>query len=161
MTGYDWRTASELWHSRTGSVLFGWQERGAVFAGTGTRRGGAAAQGRARRAHATAATPPVFSCATAEGGRYVFAGDSQSSIYCFDAAGKRLWKLGTGCGSAYSMQYHEERLYIVTTERLPGLHRRERGGDPGRRGRAACRRWCDVKAPRPDAGSRRPRRRSR
>ncbi|WP_309227207.1 PQQ-binding-like beta-propeller repeat protein [Micromonospora thermarum] len=58
---------------------------------------------------------PVFSCATAEGGRYVLAGDSQSSIYCFDAAGTGLWKLGTGCGSAYSMRYHDERLYVVTT----------------------------------------------
>jgi hypothetical protein len=58
----------------------------------------------------------VYSCATAEDGRYVFAGDSASSIYCFDANGTRLWKLGTGCGSAYSMQYRNERLYIVTTD---------------------------------------------
>ncbi|MGH2506682.1 MAG: PQQ-binding-like beta-propeller repeat protein, partial [Ktedonobacteraceae bacterium] len=58
----------------------------------------------------------VFSCATAEGGKYVFAGDNHSSIYCFDQAGQRLWKLATGCGSAYSMQYFQERLYIVTTD---------------------------------------------
>jgi hypothetical protein len=37
-------------------------------------------------------------------------------VYCFDATGKRLWKLATGCGSAYSMQYLDERLYIVTTD---------------------------------------------
>ncbi|MBF6140420.1 hypothetical protein [Nocardia farcinica] len=26
-----------------------------------------------------------------------------------------LRKLATGCGSAYSMQYHDEKLYFVTT----------------------------------------------
>ncbi|MER6594152.1 PQQ-binding-like beta-propeller repeat protein [Micromonospora purpureochromogenes] len=114
VTGYDWRTGRELWHTSTGSVLFGWQERGSVFAGTSTREVVRLAKdGRAERRYRCDA--PVFSCATAAGGRYVFAGDSQSSIYCFDAAGTRLWKLGTGCGSAYSMQYHDDRLYVVTT----------------------------------------------
>ncbi|MFF5180554.1 WGR domain-containing protein [Micromonospora sp. NPDC000316] len=114
VTGYDWRTGRELWHTRTGSVLFGWQEHGSVFAGTGTREVVRLAKdGRVERSYRCDA--PVFSCATAEGGRYVFAGDSQSSIYCFDAAGTRLWKLGTGCGSAYSMQFRDDRLYVVTT----------------------------------------------
>ncbi|MFE9192873.1 PQQ-binding-like beta-propeller repeat protein [Micromonospora sp. NPDC007208] len=114
VTGYEWRTGGELWHTRTGSVLFGWQEQGSVFAGTGTREVVRLSKsGRLERTYRCDA--PVFSCATAEGGRYVFAGDSQSSIYCFDAAGTRLWKLGTGCGSAYSMQYHDDRLYVVTT----------------------------------------------
>ncbi len=58
----------------------------------------------------------VYSCATSPGGRYVFAGDSASSVYCFTADGSRLWKLGTGGGSALSMQYHDERLYIVSTD---------------------------------------------
>lgn len=58
----------------------------------------------------------VFSCATSRGGRHVFAGDNHSSVYCFDAGGERLWKLATGCGSAYSMQYLDERLYVVTTD---------------------------------------------
>ncbi|MEV4442313.1 PQQ-binding-like beta-propeller repeat protein, partial [Streptomyces sp. NPDC049577] len=58
----------------------------------------------------------VYSCATAPGGRYVFAGDSSSSVYCFAADGTRLWKLGTGGGSALSMQYLDEKLYMVTTE---------------------------------------------
>ncbi|NYF59883.1 WGR domain-containing protein [Micromonospora purpureochromogenes] len=114
VTGFDWRTGRELWHTSTGSVLFGWQERGSVFAGTSTREVVRLAKdGRVERRYRCDA--PVFSCATAAGGRYVFAGDSQSSIYCFDAAGTRLWKLGTGCGSAYSMQYHDDRLYVVTT----------------------------------------------
>ncbi|MEU7845773.1 PQQ-binding-like beta-propeller repeat protein [Micromonospora parva] len=114
VTGYEWRTGGELWHTNTGSVLFGWQEQGSVFAGTGTREVVRLSKsGRHERTYRCDA--PVFSCATAEGGRYVFAGDSQSSIYCFDSAGTRLWKLGTGCGSAYSMQYHDDRLYVVTT----------------------------------------------
>ncbi|TDB79246.1 WGR domain-containing protein [Micromonospora sp. KC721] len=114
VTGWDWRTGRELWHTRTGAVLFGWQESDAVFAGTGTREVVRLGKdGRAQQTYRCDAA--VFSCATAEGGRYVFAGDSASSIYCFDAAGNRLWKLGTGCGSAYSMQYHRERLYVVTT----------------------------------------------
>ncbi|RAO13618.1 WGR domain-containing protein [Micromonospora noduli] len=114
VTGYEWRTGSELWHTSTGSVLFGWQEQGSVFAGTSSREVVRLSKsGRRERTYLCDA--PVFSCATAEGGEYVFAGDSQSSIYCFDAAGTRLWKLGTGCGSAYSMQYHDDRLYVVTT----------------------------------------------
>ncbi|MFG2050482.1 PQQ-binding-like beta-propeller repeat protein [Micromonospora sp. NPDC048935] len=114
VTGYEWRTGRELWHTTTGSVLFGWQEHGSVFAGTSTREVVRLSKaGRPERSYRCDA--PVFSCATAEGGRYVFAGDSQSSIYCFDASGTRLWKLGTGCGSAYSMQYHDDRLYVVTT----------------------------------------------
>ncbi|MDG4780959.1 PQQ-binding-like beta-propeller repeat protein [Micromonospora sp. WMMD961] len=114
VTGYEWRTGRELWHTRTGAVLFGWQESGSVFAGTSSREVVRLSKtGRHERSYFCDA--PVFSCATAEGGRYVFAGDSQSSIYCFDAEGTRLWKLGTGCGSAYSMQYHDDRLYVVTT----------------------------------------------
>jgi hypothetical protein len=37
-------------------------------------------------------------------------------VYCFAADGTRLWKLATGCGSAYSMQYRDGRLYLVTTD---------------------------------------------
>jgi len=58
----------------------------------------------------------VFSCATSPEGRLVFAGDNHSTVYCFAEDGQRLWKLATGCGSAYSMQYLEERLYLVTTD---------------------------------------------
>jgi predicted DNA-binding WGR domain protein/outer membrane protein assembly factor BamB len=115
VTSYDWRTGQEVWHQSTGSVLFGWQEPGTLYAGTASRqvvRLGKTGQ----RERVYGCDAPVYSCATAEDGRYVFAGDSHSSIYCFDAAGNRLWKLGTDCGSAYSMQYHQERLYIVTTD---------------------------------------------
>jgi outer membrane protein assembly factor BamB len=114
VTSYDWRTGQELWHRSTGAVLFGWQEPDALYAGTTTMQVVRVAKdGRSEQIYRCDA--PVYSCATAEGGEYVFAGDNRSSIYCFDAAGNRLWKLGTGCGSAYSMQYHGERLYVVTT----------------------------------------------
>ncbi|MEU4092884.1 WGR domain-containing protein [Streptomyces sp. NPDC026673] len=114
---YGARDGAPLWSVTTqGGVLFGWQESDEVFAGTG--RGWvyrlAKADGAERARYRCDAA--VFSCATSPDGRYVFAGDNTSSIYCFAADGTRLWKLGTGCGSAYSMQYRDERLYIVTTD---------------------------------------------
>ncbi|MEU4829510.1 WGR domain-containing protein [Streptosporangium sp. NPDC023615] len=114
---YDAADGTPVWETPVdGSVLFGWQEADAVYAGTGN--------GAVHRLRKSDGVPQavyrcddtVFSCATAPGGRYVFAGDSHSSIYCFDEGGKRLWKLATGCGSAFSMQYLDERLYIVTTD---------------------------------------------
>lgn len=106
-----------VWHTDTvGAVLFGWQEPTEVFAGTSR-----AWVHRLRRTDGTETAryrcdAPVFSCASSPGGDYVFAGDNHSSVYCFAADGTRLWKLGTGCGSAFSMQYRDERLYIVTTD---------------------------------------------
>src|SRR5262249_5468672 len=58
----------------------------------------------------------VLSNATSPDDRFVFAGDSNSTVYCFDDKGKRLWALATGCGSALSMPYHAEKLYVVTTD---------------------------------------------
>ncbi|MCD0483507.1 WGR domain-containing protein [Streptacidiphilus sp. ASG 303] len=117
VTAYGAHSGDQQWHTPTdGGVLFGWQEPGEVFAGTG--RGWvyrlAKADGSVRSRYRCDAA--VFSCATSPDGRYVFAGDSHSSVYCFAADGTRLWKLGTGCGSAYSMQYRDGRLYIVTTD---------------------------------------------
>ncbi|MEU8007770.1 WGR domain-containing protein [Catellatospora sp. NPDC049111] len=115
VTSYDWRTGEQLWTRSTGAVLFGWQEQHTLYAGTSTRKVVELGKdGSPRREYQCDA--PVFSCATSPDGAYVFAGDSSSSVYCFDSSGNRLWKLGTGCGSAYSMQYHDERLYIVTTD---------------------------------------------
>lgn len=116
VTAYAPDGGGELWHTRTkGGVLFGWQESDAVYAGTAHR-----AVQRLSKATGTveatyACDSAVYSCATSPGGRYVFAGDSASSVYCFDRDGTRLWKLGTGDGSALSMQYRDERLYLVTT----------------------------------------------
>lgn len=114
---YDAADGRPVWETGVaGAVLFGWQEADSVYAGTGrgTVHRLAKADGRTEAVYRCDAT--VFSCATAPGGRYVFAGDSHSSIYCFDQSGERLWKLGTGCGSAFSMQYLDDRLYIVTTD---------------------------------------------
>lgn len=117
VTAYAPDGGGELWHTQTkGAVLFGWQEDHSVYAGT-------ARKVVQRLSKATGAPEAeylcdtvVYSCATAPGGRYVFAGDSSSSVYCFDADGTRLWKLGTGSGSALSMQYLDEKLYLVTTD---------------------------------------------
>ncbi|WP_433364570.1 WGR domain-containing protein [Streptosporangium sp. CA-115845] len=114
---YDAADGVPVWETPiNGAVLFGWQEAGSVYAGTS--RGAVhrlrKSDGVSQAVYRCDAT--VFSCATAPEGRYVFAGDNHSSIYCFDQGGERLWKLATGCGSAFSMQYLDDRLYIVTTD---------------------------------------------
>lgn len=114
---YGARDGAPRWSAAThGQVLFGWQEPGEVFAGTsrGVVHRLAKADGGERARYRCDAA--VFSCATSPDGRYVFAGDNCSSVYCFTADGTRLWKMATGCGSAYSMQYRDERLYLVTTD---------------------------------------------
>ncbi|WP_017594098.1 WGR domain-containing protein [Nocardiopsis potens] len=113
---YDSRTGDQLWELPTsGQVLFGWQEGDEVFAGTSRQvvhRIGK--DGTMRSTYRCDGS--VFSCAASPDGRYVFAGDNHSSVYCFARDGRRLWKLATGCGSAFSMQFHGDRLYIVTTD---------------------------------------------
>ncbi|MFD6415157.1 WGR domain-containing protein [Streptomyces sp. NPDC060194] len=117
VTAYAPDGGRELWHTPThGGVLFGWQEETAVYAGTSRN----VVQRLSKRTGAVEAAyrcdTAVYSCATSADGRHVFAGDSASSVYCFDRDGTRLWKLGTGGGSALSMQYRDEKLYMVTTD---------------------------------------------
>ncbi|MFF9060206.1 WGR domain-containing protein [Streptomyces sp. NPDC014882] len=117
VTAYAPDGGGELWHTPTrGGVLFGWQEDDVVYAGTAHK----VVQRLSKRTGTIEATyacdSAVYSCATSPGGQFVFAGDAASSVYCFDQDGTRLWKLGTGGGSALSMQYHDERLYLVTTD---------------------------------------------
>ncbi len=116
VTMYDNQDGRMIWNQRTGgSVLFGWQEETMVYAGASDDKiYSFTKQGQPGTVYPC--DDAVYSCATAEGGKYVFAGDNSSSVYCFDQQGQRLWKLGTGCGSALSMQYFKNRLYIVTTQ---------------------------------------------
>ena len=116
VTMYDACSGDERWHVATnGPVLFGWHEGDEVFAGTSHN-----SVQRISKTGALLSTyycdGAVFSCATSRDGQYVFAGDNNSSVYCFARGGDRLWKLSTGCGSAYSMQFFDDRLYIVTTD---------------------------------------------
>ena len=115
VTMYDWEDGSRIWHRKTeGEVLFGWQEESAVYVGTTCDKVIQVSK-KGKRGVVCDCDDTVYSCAATEDGKFIFAGDSSSSVYCFDANGKRLWKLATGCGSAYSMQYFEQRLYLVTT----------------------------------------------
>jgi outer membrane protein assembly factor BamB len=115
VTCYDGVDGTEVWHQPASGVLFGWQERETVYAGTSSGKIYAfSKQGDPQQVYQ--ADNAVYSCATAENGRYVFAGDNNGAIYCFAENGDRLWKLATGCGSACSMQYHGGYVYIVTTQ---------------------------------------------
>ncbi|MFC7327101.1 WGR domain-containing protein [Marinactinospora rubrisoli] len=114
---YDAADGTPRWQTPvSGNVLFGWQEADSVYAGTGRGRVHRLNKADGAVTAVYACDAAVFSCATAPGGRYVFAGDNHSSVYCFDESGRRLWKLATGCGSAFSMQFLDDRLYIVTTD---------------------------------------------
>jgi predicted DNA-binding WGR domain protein len=124
VTMYDWEDGQVIWEqATTGEVLFGWQEESTIYAGTSnnlvycfTKKG--------EVVNVYRCDAPVYSCTATHDGTYVFAGDNYSSIYCFQGHGvngtpppeARLWKLGTGCGSAFSMQFWHDRLYIVTTD---------------------------------------------
>ncbi|MFC4114167.1 WGR domain-containing protein [Nonomuraea zeae] len=114
---YDAADGRVVWESSVADqVLFGWQEEHSVYAGTARRTVHRLAKSDGRVEAVYQCDGAVYSCATSPGGRHVFAGDNHSSVYCFDASGERLWKLGTGCGSAFSMQFLDDRLYIVTTD---------------------------------------------
>lgn len=116
VTCYDLKDGTQKWHANTsGGILFGWQEPDAVFAGcSNSKVESFDKDGKPLLIYKCDAT--IYSCAASENGNLVFAGDNYGAIYCFDQQGNRLWKLATGCGSALSMQYHQERLYVVTTD---------------------------------------------
>jgi outer membrane protein assembly factor BamB len=116
VTMYDWEDGKVIWEKKTqGQVLFGWQEETMVYACTNFARIFSFTK-KGEDGPVYICDGPLFSCAAAENGKYVFAGDSQGMLYCFNEAGERLWKLASGCGSAYSMQFFNNRLYIVTTK---------------------------------------------
>jgi predicted DNA-binding WGR domain protein len=113
MACFSLEDGSDSWVQNVGSVLFGWQEKDAVYAGTG-RQTIAKVSKAGELLKTYQADGTIFSCATSENGKFVFGGDSSNFIYCFNEAGERLWKLHTNCGTALSMQYFQEKLYIVT-----------------------------------------------
>ncbi len=116
VTMYDWEDGRRIWHSSEASrVLFGWQEETTVFAGTGAGKVHSISK-KGEPGPVYQCDGAVFSCASAEDGKYVFAADASNAVYCFAADGTRLWKLATGCGVALSMQYFDERLYLVTDD---------------------------------------------
>jgi len=116
VTMYDRRDGRMIWHQKTkGSVLFGWCEASNVYAGTSNRQIYSFSK-QAEVGVVYQCDASVYSCATAPNGKYVFAGDNSSSIYCFSQNGDRLWKFGSGCGSALSMQFFQDLIYIVTTD---------------------------------------------
>lgn len=110
--GFD---GHEVWRQKTaGSVLFGWHMNDTALAGTSSGNLDLFDKDGMRMLHMKA-DAGIYSCASAENNKYFFAGDSDSSIYCYDNEGTRLWKLATTCSSALSMQYHNDKLFIVTT----------------------------------------------
>jgi predicted DNA-binding WGR domain protein len=116
ITMYDWEDGAQRWQRPTnGSVLFGWQDEGGVYAATGSglvqRFSKSGEPGVSCRCDSG-----VLSCASSEDGGFIFAGDNSSSVYCFDKQGVRLWKLNTGCGSLLSMQYFDGKLYGVSSQ---------------------------------------------
>ena len=114
VTGYSW-AGKRRWQKPTqGGVSFGWQEATEVYASTTegwihtfTKSGEAGP--------VCEADIGILSCATSPGGRFIFGGSDRGEVYCFAADATRIWKLKTGCGSPQSMQFHKDRLYIVTT----------------------------------------------
>jgi len=116
LTMYNRSNGKKIWNQPTkGDVLFGWQEKTNVYAGTSENLlYSISKKGKINQIFECDAS--IYSCATSENGEYLFAGDNCSSIYCFNDLGQRLWKLGTGCGSAFSMQFCSDKLYIVTTD---------------------------------------------
>ena len=110
-----WSNKEAVWKQKTGYVLFGWLGKVFVYAGTGDNKVHAFSK-QGQKAQTYQADNSVFSCAVSPDETYIFAGDNCSSVYCFKNTGERLWKLATGCGSAYSMQYFNEKLFIVTTD---------------------------------------------
>ncbi len=114
VTMYDWEDGREIWSQPTdGWIGFGWQEESTVYASTANAKVyGFTKKGELETIYQC--DNFLCSCATAENGKFVFAGDSQGNIYCFNQKGDRLWKLNSGCGAAQSMQFFQDKLYIVT-----------------------------------------------
>ena len=153
------RRQGDLAQPPTGAVLFGWQEATTVYAGTATRgRAASPRQGGPSRQLPVRRRRLLLRRRRRRPVR--LRRRHSSSVYCFDDDGTRLWKLGTGCGSAFSMQYHNERLYIVTTDgSLACIDASEQAIRAAEQGIVP--EVVDVKAPRMEAAAPRHHRRGR
>ncbi|MBC7645610.1 MAG: WGR domain-containing protein [Pseudopedobacter sp.] len=116
VTAYDSSSGQKVWHSATNNVLFGWQTQDFVYPGCGNKNVYVLEKTTGEQVATCTCDAGVPSNAASPDGKYIFAADTVSSVYCFSSSGERLWKLATGCGSALSMQYHGERVYIVTSD---------------------------------------------
>ncbi len=114
VTKYDWQ-GKKAWSLKTSDILFGWQTDDAVYAGTVDGEVVVASKDKGKQLVVCKVPDSTPACAASPDGKYIFASSTQQ-IYCFDAAGKELWHVDSGCGVAMSMQYFREHLYIVTTD---------------------------------------------
>ncbi|MGB8703035.1 MAG: WGR domain-containing protein [Thermosynechococcaceae cyanobacterium] len=116
VTMYDFATGRQLWHQPTlGKVLFGCQTRDRLYVATSGKQIQCLSKtGAVLEKYPCSAS--VYACTTDEQGQVLFAADSSAFIYGFSQTGQPLWKVSTGCGSALSMQWFEDRLYIVTNQ---------------------------------------------
>ncbi|BAY27108.1 WGR domain-containing protein [Calothrix sp. NIES-2100] len=116
VTGYDFATGRQIWHQLThGKVLFGCQTSDRLYVATsGKQIQSFSKEGEVLESYPCGAS--VYACTTDSQGKYIYAADSSAFIYCFSQQGQLLWKVATGCGSALSIQWFEERLYIVTNQ---------------------------------------------
>lgn len=115
VVAYQRVSGKELWRTKTGSILFGWQTTGSMYVGTAKGKVVRVAKTNGKKLGEYRCGNPVYSCATSPNGKFVF-GACDDNIVCLDGKGGRLWEMQTDCGSAMSMQFHNERLYIVTTD---------------------------------------------
>jgi outer membrane protein assembly factor BamB/predicted DNA-binding WGR domain protein len=116
VTMYDFSTGRQIWHQPThGKVLFGCQSSNRLYVATsGKQIQSFSTTGAVLESYPCGAS--VYACTTDDKAQYLFASDSSAFIYCFSQQGQLLWKVSTGCGSALSMQYLQDRLYIVTNQ---------------------------------------------
>ncbi|MBY0227997.1 MAG: WGR domain-containing protein [Gemmataceae bacterium] len=116
VTAYGLLDGKQKWDQKAADVLFGWQTDAAVYPGCGSGKVLRLAKKDGKVGLTCKTGDSVLSNAASPDDEYVFAGTSDSTVFCFDRKGEQLWSLGTGCGSALSMQYHLGKLYLVTTE---------------------------------------------
>ncbi len=114
VTAYRRTDGKKLWSTNVGSVMFGWQTAKDFYAGTSEGKIVRLAKKDGKKLTTYHCDTGVWSCATTPDGSHVFGGDSAGWIYCFDASGKRLWKLKSSIGATPSMQVFDKQLFITT-----------------------------------------------